>query len=43
LGVHVGDSQHDEKSDEDSTTSGHVRMSGFVDLRDANGNGELLC
>jgi hypothetical protein len=21
--------------------SGHVRMSGFVDLRDVNGNGEL--
>jgi hypothetical protein len=41
LGVHAGDSKHDEKREEDRTMSGHVRMSGFVDLRDANGNGQL--
>ena len=32
LCVHAGDSEHDEKGEEDSTTSGHVRMSRFVDL-----------
>ena len=40
LGVHAGNSKHDEKREEDNTMSNHVRISGFVVLRDANGNGE---
>ena len=42
LGVDAGHTEGDEKREEDSTMSNHVRMSGFVELRDANGNGELL-